>query len=102
MTERRLTGDRMTRALVHRLVRDVVRAEAPGRPVHAGTQFSRVGIGPWQRQRFFGPVRSALLRRAVDIRDAGVTRESFQDFRRLLDVQAAVWRACRLARRRRP
>jgi hypothetical protein len=87
----------MTRALVHRLVRDVVRAEARGRPVRAGTEFSRIGIGPWQRQRFFGPVRSALLRRAVDIGAAGVTRESFMDFRRLLDVQAAVWRACRHA-----
>ena len=88
----------MTRALVHGLVRDVIPAEARGRPVRAGTEFSRIGIGPWQRQRFFGPVRRALLRRAVDIREAGVTRESFRDFRGLPDVHAAVWRAVELAR----
>jgi hypothetical protein len=82
----------MTRALVHRLVGDVIRAEARGRPVQPGTEFSRIGIGQWRRQRFFGPVRSALARRAVDVLHGGVTRESFRDLRVLPDVRAAVWR----------
>ena len=45
------------------LVLDVVREVAQGRPIDSGTEFSRVGVGPWQRQRLFGPLRDAFGRR---------------------------------------
>ena len=70
----------MKRTDVYQLVLDVIRDVARGRPVVSGTDFSRIGIGPWQRQRFFGPLHAAFKRYDLDITRAGVTRESFTHF----------------------
>jgi hypothetical protein len=85
----------MTQKDVHRLVLDVVRDVALGRPVAADTDFSDIGIGRWQRQRFFGPLRDAFNQHGVDITGVGVTRECFAQYRTLRDVQGAVWRNVR-------
>ena len=87
----------MKRSEVHRLVLDVVRQVARGRPVGPGTEFARIGIGAWQRQRFFGPLRDAFHRRGLDITGGGVTRESFTNYQTLRQVQAAVWNGLRAA-----
>jgi hypothetical protein len=85
----------MTQKDVHRLVSDVVRDVARGRPVASDTDFSDIGIGPWQRQRFFGPLRNAFNRHGVDITGVGVTRECFTHYRTLRDVQVAIWKNVR-------
>jgi hypothetical protein len=85
----------MKRAEVHQLVLDVVRRVARGRPVAAGTDFSQLGIGAWQRQRFFGPLRDAFHRLGLDITGGGVTRESFMHYRTMREVQAAIWNTLR-------
>jgi len=76
---------------VRRLVLDVVRRFAPGRPIASGTEFSHIGVGPWQRQRFFGPLRDAFGRHGFDITDDALNREAFTHFQTLREVQAAVW-----------
>ena len=76
---------------VRQLVLDVVREVLPGRPIASGTEFSHVGVGPWQRQRFFGPLRDAFSRHGLDITGDAVTREAFTQFQTVGDVQAAVW-----------
>ena len=81
----------MKQADVHQLVLDVVREVARGRHLASGTEFSRIGIGPWQRQRFFGPLRDAFNRHGLDIEGGGVTRGSFTRFETLRQVQAAIW-----------
>src|SRR5687768_3795845 len=88
----------MKRSEVHQLVLDVVRQVARGRPVASGTEFSRIGIGAWQRQRFFGPLRNAFNRRGLDITGGGVTRESFTHYQTLRQLQAAVWNNLRAGR----
>jgi hypothetical protein len=85
----------MTQKYVYRLVLEVVRGVARGRPVDSDTDFSDIGIGPWQRQRFFGPLRDAFNRDGVDITGVGVTRECFTHYRTLRDVQVAIWRNIR-------
>jgi hypothetical protein len=90
----------MKQTEVRQLVLDVVRKVARGRPVASGTEFSRIGIGPWQRQRFFGPLRDAFHRRGLDITGGGVTRESFTHYRTLREVQAAIWNNLRAGRPR--
>ena len=87
----------MKQADVHRLVLDVVREVARGRPVASGTKFSRIGIGPWQRQRFFGPIRDAFNRHGLDITGNDLTREGFTHYQTLREVQAAVWNSVRPA-----
>ena len=76
---------------VHQLVLDIVREVARGRPVASGTDFSQIGIGPWQRQRFFGPLRDAFNRHGLDIAGSGVTRGSFTRYQTLREVQVAIW-----------
>ena len=88
----------MNRAGVHDLVRDVVREVALGRYLAAGTEFSRIGIGPWQRQRFFGPLRDAFNRRGLDVTGRGLERESFMHYHTLGEVQAAIWESVRQCR----
>ena len=88
----------MKQAEVRQLVLDVVRRVARGRPVAAGTDFSILGIGVWQRQRFFGPLRDAFRRLGLDITGGGVTRESFKHYRTMREVQAAIWNALRAGR----
>jgi hypothetical protein len=90
----------MKQAESRQLVLDVVRKVARGRPVASGTEFSRIGIGPWQRQRFFGPLRNAFRRRGIDIMGCGVTRESFTHYRTVREVQAAIWSNLRAGRPR--
>jgi hypothetical protein len=90
----------MKQAEFRQLVLDVVRKVARGRPVAAGTEFSRIGIGAWQRQRFFGPLRDAFQRLGLDIAGGGVTRESFTHYRTVREVQAAIWNALRAGRSR--
>ena len=85
----------MTQKHVYRLVLDVVRDVARGRPVDSDTDFSAIGIGPWQRQRFFGPLRDAFNRDGVDITRVGLTPECFTDYRTLRDVQVAIWKNVR-------
>ena len=85
----------MKQSDVRQLVLDVVREVAPGRPIASGTEFSRVGVGPWQRQRFFGPLRDAFGRHGFDITGDALTRESFTHFQTLREVQAAVWKSVR-------
>ncbi len=80
----------MPQSETDQLVLDTIREVARGRPLSAGTRFTRVGIGPWQRQRFFGPLRLALLRRGLDIHDAGVTRESFKAMQSPSEVQRLI------------
>ena len=80
---------------VHQLVLDVVRAVARGRPVASDTDFSEIGIGPWQRQRFFGPLRDAFSHHGVDITGGGVAPESFTHYQTVREVQAAVWKNVR-------
>jgi hypothetical protein len=82
---------------VRRLVLDIVREVAPGRPIASGTEFSHVGVGPWQRQRFFGPLRDAFSRHGFDITGGAVTREAFTHFQTLGEVQAAIWKNVRPA-----
>jgi hypothetical protein len=81
----------MKQADVRQLVLDVVREVAPGRPIAFGTNFSSVGVGPWQRQRFFRPLRNAFSRHGLDITGDALTREAFTHFQTLGDVQAAIW-----------
>ena len=81
----------MKQRAVHQLVLDVIREVAQGRPVASDTQFSHIGIGRWQRQRFFGPLRDAFNRHGVNIRGGGVTQGSFTHFETLRQVQAAIW-----------
>jgi hypothetical protein len=90
----------MKQAEVRQLVLDVVRRVARGRPVASGTDFSLLGIGAWQRQRFFGPLRDAFQRRGLDITGGGVTRESFTRYRTMREVQAAIWNVLRAGRTR--
>jgi hypothetical protein len=82
---------------VRQLVLDVVREVAPGRHIASGTKFSHVGVGPWQRQRFFGPLRDAFNRHGLDITGRGVTREGFTHYETLREVRAAVWKNLRSA-----
>ena len=81
----------MKQSAAYRLVLDVIREVAQGRPVASGTQFSDIGIGPWQRQRFFGPLRDAFSRHGLDISSGGVEQGSFTRFDPLRQVQAAIW-----------
>jgi hypothetical protein len=81
----------MKQTAVYRLVLDVIREVAQGRPVAARTQFSHIGIGPWQRQRFFGPLRDAFNRHGLDISGGGVGQRSFTHFDSLRQVQDAIW-----------
>ena len=85
----------MQQADVHQLVLDVVREVARGRHVGPGTEFSRIGIGPWQRQRFFGPLRDAFNRHSLDITGSGLTRGAFAHYHTLREVQAAIWKSVR-------
>jgi hypothetical protein len=82
---------------VRQLVLDIVREVAHGRPVAPRTEFSQIGIGPWQRQRFFGPLRDGFNRHGLDITGGAVTREAFTRFQTLGDVQAAIWNNVRRA-----
>jgi hypothetical protein len=82
----------MKQTEVHRLVLDVVREVAPGRAITAGTQFSHIGIGAWQRQRFFGPLRDGFNRHGFDITGDAVTREGFTHYETMREVQAAIWK----------
>src|SRR5688572_27605388 len=81
----------MKQSAAYRLVLDVIREVAQGRPVASGTQFSDIGIGPWQRQRFFGPLRDAFNRHGLDISGGGIKQGSFTAFDSLRQVQAAIW-----------
>jgi hypothetical protein len=81
----------MKQSAVYQLVLDVIREVAQGRPVASRTQFSQIGIGPWQRQRFCGPLRVAFNRHGLDINGGGVTPGSFTHFNSLRQVQAAIW-----------
>jgi hypothetical protein len=81
----------MRKPEVYHLILDVVRDIASGRPVASGTEFSQIGIGPWQRQRFFGLLRDAFNRHGLDITGSGVTREGFTYYETLREVQAAIW-----------
>jgi hypothetical protein len=81
----------MKQTEVHQLVLEVVRGVARGRPVTRDTEFSQIGIGPWQRQRFFGPLRDAFNHHGVDITGGGVTSETFTHYQTMREVQAAVW-----------
>ena len=81
----------MRQSAVYELVLDVIRKVAQGRPVASRTQFSRIGIGPWQRQRFFGPLRDAFNRHGLDISGGGLAHGSFTRFATLRQVQAAIW-----------
>jgi hypothetical protein len=90
----------MKQADVHQLVLDVVREVARGRHVAPGTEFSRIGIGPWQRQRFFGPLRDAFNRHSLDVTGRGVTRESFKHYHTVREVQAAIWKSVESDQRR--
>jgi hypothetical protein len=81
----------MKEKAVHELVLHVVREVARGRHVDSGTKFSNIGIGPWQRQRFFGPLRDAFGQHGLDISGDGVTRASFTQFETLRQLQAAIW-----------
>jgi hypothetical protein len=85
----------MKQTEVRQLVLDVVRRVARGRSVAAGTDFSILGIGAWQRQQFFGPLRDAFRRLGLDITGGGVTRESFRHYRTMREVQAAIWNTLR-------
>jgi hypothetical protein len=87
----------MKRTDANQLVLDVVRRVARGRPVAAGTRFTRIGIGAWQRQRFFGPLRDAFNRHGLDITGNDVTRQGFAHYETLREVQAAVWNNVRPA-----
>ena len=86
----------MKQRTVYQLVLYVVRQVARGRPVASRTEFSHIGIGPWQRQRFFGPLRDAFNRHGLDIRGGGVTQGSFTHFETLRQVQAAIWQNVRI------
>ena len=81
----------MKQADVYQLVLDVVREVARGRHLSSGTEFSRIGIGPWQRQRFFGPLRDAFNRHGLDVTGRGITRESFRHYQTVREVQVAIW-----------
>lgn len=85
----------MKKSVVYQNVLDIVREVARGRPVTLGTDFSRIRIGPWQRQRFFGPLRDGFTHSGVNITGGGLTRESFTHFQTLREVQAAVWNSIR-------
>jgi hypothetical protein len=63
--------------------------------VAASTQFSHIGIGPWQRQRFFCPLRDAFNRHGVEISGRGLEQGSFTSFDSLRQVQAAIWQIVR-------
>ena len=90
----------MRQSTVYRLVLDVIRQVARGRPVASRTLFSHIGIGPWQRQRFFGPLRDAFNRHGLDITSSGLTQRAFAHYHTLREVQAAIWKSVRSDQRR--
>ena len=78
----------MKQARVHRLILDIVREVAHGRPVTSETDFSQIGIGPWRGGRH--TVELDGHRWAFHVVDAGdthVATVATDDVRAVVDAR---------------